>query len=104
MRWRPFCAVNKIEVAKEPISDAWDGRDPFPACRWLPESLSQRCYLDREIAFLDQNARPARVHQLGFCQYFARAAKQCFQDADSALSDCDWLAIAQKQMPLLIKK
>ena len=60
------------------------------------KQFAQACDLHGQVAFLDRQTGPARLHQIGLGHRFALRCDQSQQQGHAALTHHDGLAIAQQ--------
>jgi hypothetical protein len=85
--WAAKQAVRPLDFADEPV--AAPGHSPYPlTTSWhVRESSSQSRNLHGEVAFLDGQARPGRVHQRGLADEHARLTNQGPQQDAGTLTE-----------------
>ncbi|MNO51667.1 hypothetical protein D3C76_420660 [compost metagenome] len=82
-----LCAAEPLDGPREAVADARNRGDPLTAIGGRTKQLAQQRDLDGEIAFLDDRARPGRVHQLGLAQDFAGPFDECRKQLQRAVTN-----------------
>ena len=82
--------------ARQPVADAGNGDDPVLAIGARAELFAERGDLDRDVPFLDRDAGPCALHQLGFGDDLAGGFEKGAEDGERALANGHGLALARQ--------
>lgn len=83
---------------KKPIAHARYGLDPFGPIGTGAECLAESCNLDSEVAVLNDEPRPAAVHEVGLGDRCAGGVDQGFKQRSSPDAQSDWLSVAKQKL------
>ncbi|MNM99811.1 hypothetical protein D3C81_1123810 [compost metagenome] len=103
---RQGCSLRATELLDGPgeaVADARNCGDPLTAVGSRPQQLAQQRDLDGEIAFLDDRARPCRVHQFGLAEDFAGPFDECRKQLQRAVANGNGDVVAKERSRTRIK-